>query len=255
MNKKLKKKRFPECNDAYKEALTNKVLDAEVVYEWKNIIQLKLKFRLFIIVPILIGFFGCAFLTRTTPEISIMLVILGILLGSFINFIAYAKRDYLCQITPYGIRRYETEQVPEGFYKVTRGFAYVGIVACVIAVIFVGPMAFVGAGASALMAFQMRHFHKNTEVIVKPFDSNATYEYNSDDNLLEESCLENGVVLYGYVIPEYRINGNENLTALYYFHWISFYCTQKQYPEIHDVITRYITATLEKDEEEEAVTQ
>lgn len=112
----MKRKRIPECNDEYKEALIKKVLDAEVVYEWRNTLQLKLKFRLFIIIPILIGFFGCAFLTRTTPEISIMLVILGILLGSFINFIAYAKRDYLCQVTPYGIRNYETEQVPEVFY-------------------------------------------------------------------------------------------------------------------------------------------
>ena len=38
MNKKLKKKRVPECNDAYKEALVQKVLDAEVVYEWLHVL-------------------------------------------------------------------------------------------------------------------------------------------------------------------------------------------------------------------------
>ncbi|MCG7498809.1 hypothetical protein MHO82_18225 [Vibrio sp. Of7-15] len=250
MNKKLKKKRIPECNDAYKEALTNKVLDAEVVYEWRNTLQLKLKFRLFIIIPILIGFFGCAFLTRMTPEISIMLVILGILLGLFINFIAYAKRDYLCQITPYGIRSYETEQVPEACYKFMRGSAYAGIVVCVIAVIFVGPMAFVGAGASALMAFKMRGFHKHTELKIKPFVLGEDYDYSSFGG-----DHSHGLITYEYDIPSYNCHEDDSLDDLYEFHWIGINCTPEQHPEIHDVITRYITATLEKDEEEEAATQ
>ncbi|MCG7498808.1 hypothetical protein MHO82_18220 [Vibrio sp. Of7-15] len=236
MNKKLKKKIIPECSGAYKEELTKKVLDAEVVYEWKNIIQLKLKFRLFIIVPILIGFFGCAFLTRTMPEISIMLVILGILLGSFINFIAYAKRDYLCQITPYGIRNYETEQVPEVFYKATRGVAYVGIVACVIAVIFVGPMAFVGAGASALMAFQMRSFHKSIETRITPFIPDVEYHFYSD-----ESSFGNGIVLFEHTIPSYFSETDSNLTNLKSFHWIMVYCKEEQFSKINDVLSQYIT--------------
>ena len=34
----MKKKRIPECNDAYKNALIKKVLDADVVYEWDHVL-------------------------------------------------------------------------------------------------------------------------------------------------------------------------------------------------------------------------
>ena len=248
----MKKKRIPECNDAYKEALVQKVLDADVVYEWEHI--LIDKHRWVGCIPGVLFGVVFAFLTRETPLFSFLMLVWIFLMCAFMYFIGCASRDYLCQITPYGIRDYKTEQVPEVFYKATRVVAYVGIAVCVIAVIFVGPMAFVGAGGSALMAFQMRNFHKNTEVMVKPFDSNGIYEYNPNDNPPEESCFKNGITRYDYVIPEYLKNGDENLTALKNFHWISFFCTQEQYPEIHDVIARYITATLEKDEEE-AVTQ
>ena len=171
-------------------------------------------------------------------------------MNAFMYFLCCASRDYLCQITPYGIRSYETERVPEIFYKATRVVAYVGIVVCVIAVIFVGPMAFVGAGGSALMAFQMRNFHKRTEIEITPFVTDVDYRYCP-----EESSLQSGINLYGYVVPDYVKDGDNNLDALRSFHWIDIYCTSEQHPEIHDVIARYITATLEKDEEEEAVTQ
>ncbi|MEF1257310.1 hypothetical protein QTN95_21200, partial [Vibrio sp. M260112] len=48
--------------------------------------------------------------------------------------------------------------IPEVAYKIVRGFAWVGIVVCFIAVFLLGPLALVGAGAFALMSFGMTNF-------------------------------------------------------------------------------------------------
>ncbi|MCG7498811.1 hypothetical protein MHO82_18235 [Vibrio sp. Of7-15] len=55
MNKKLKKKRIPECNDAYKAALVQKVLDAEVVYEWECTLKDRTKILITSMIAILGG--------------------------------------------------------------------------------------------------------------------------------------------------------------------------------------------------------
>ena len=247
MNKKLNKKIIPECNDAYKEALIKKVLDADVVYEWEHV--LVQKYRWLGCIPGVL--LGVVFAVLTKDFWSIVgVTVFVIIMNAFMYFLCCASRDYLCQITPYGIRSYETERVPEIFYKATRVAAYVGIVVCVIAVLFVGPMAFVGAGGSALMAFQMRNFHKHTEVKIKPFVSGVDYDYSSFGG-----GHSNGLIAYEYYIPSYICHEDDSLDDLYEFHWIGINCTPEQHPEIHDVITQYITATLEKDEEEETVTQ
>ena len=173
----MKKKRIPECNDAYKEALVQKVLDAEVTYEWECVLKDRAK-----ILPtlfVLIAGFSFSYPMR---ESWIWFCVSGItvVIALATYFLFFADKDYLCQITPYGIRSYETERVPEACYKFMRGSAYVGIVVCVVAVIFGGPMAFVGAGGSALMVFQMRNFRKNTETQIMPFTELADYLYMSD---------------------------------------------------------------------------
>ncbi|MEF1257302.1 hypothetical protein QTN95_21145, partial [Vibrio sp. M260112] len=48
--------------------------------------------------------------------------------------------------------------IPEVAYKIVRGFAWVGIAVCIIAVFLLGPLALVGAGAFALMSFGMTNF-------------------------------------------------------------------------------------------------
>ncbi|MCG7498807.1 hypothetical protein MHO82_18215 [Vibrio sp. Of7-15] len=233
MNKKLKKKRIPECNDAYKEALIKKVLDADVVYEWEHV--LVQKYRWLGCIPG--ALLGIVFAVLTDDFwSSVGIAVFVMIMCAFIYFIGCANRDYLCQITPYGIRRYETERVPEVFYKATRGLAYVGIVICVVAVIFIGPMAFVGAGGSALMAFKMRHFHKNTETYIVPFATDAEYHFYSD-----ESSFDNDIVLLDHTIPSYSSETDSNLTNLKSFHWIGVYCKEEHISEINDVISQYIT--------------
>ncbi|TMX36342.1 hypothetical protein [Vibrio sp. Hep-1b-8] len=61
-------------------------------------------------------------------------------------------------LTSRGIHYTEQDMIPEVAYKIVRGFAWVGIAVCVIAVLLLGPLALVGAGAFALMSFGMTNF-------------------------------------------------------------------------------------------------
>ena len=66
-------------------------------------------------------------------------------------------------LTPMGIHYTEQDMIPEVAYKIARGFAWVGIVVCIIVAFMFGPLAFVGAGAFALMSFGMTNFQSTIQ--------------------------------------------------------------------------------------------
>ena len=62
-----------------------------------------------------------------------------------------------------GIHYTEQDMIPEVAYKIARGFAWVGIVVCIIVAFMFGPLAFVGAGAFVLMSFGMTNFQSTIQ--------------------------------------------------------------------------------------------
>ncbi len=76
-------------------------------------------------------------------------------------FIPDKHRCY--HLTSLGIHYTEQDMIPEVAYKIVRGFAWIGIAVCIIAVFVLGPLAFVGAGAFALMAFGMTNFQPTVD--------------------------------------------------------------------------------------------
>jgi len=66
-------------------------------------------------------------------------------------------------LTSMGIHYTEQDMIPEVAYKIARGFAWVGIAVCIIVAFMLGPLAFVGAGAFALMSFGMTNFQSTTQ--------------------------------------------------------------------------------------------
>jgi hypothetical protein len=66
-------------------------------------------------------------------------------------------------LTPLGIHYTEKDMIPDVAYQVVRGFAWVGIVVCIIAAFILGPLAFVGAGGFALMSFGMTNFRPSID--------------------------------------------------------------------------------------------
>ncbi len=74
-----------------------------------------------------------------------------------------ADKHHCYHLTSMGIHYTEQDMIPEVAYKIARGLAWVGIVVCIIAVVVLGPLAFVGAGAFALMSFKMTNFQSTVD--------------------------------------------------------------------------------------------
>ncbi|MGL4577307.1 MAG: hypothetical protein ACRCVP_00085, partial [Shewanella xiamenensis] len=66
---------------------------------------------------------------------------------------------YCYSLTQAGIHYTDQEVIPDAAYTFVRGFAWVGIAVCLLALAVVGPLAFVGAGGFALLAFGLTNFH------------------------------------------------------------------------------------------------
>ncbi|GEK12902.1 hypothetical protein [Aliivibrio fischeri] len=82
----------------------------------------------------------------------------GLLLNLVFIFFASADIKRIYKFTKNGIVTEQADVVPEYAYQCIRMIGRVGVVVCLIAVVFVGPMAFIGAGASALLSFKLVNF-------------------------------------------------------------------------------------------------
>ncbi len=100
--------------------------------------------------------------TVDTPEFWVMFVFMTMMM--LVSRYLYFPDKHRCyHLTSLGIHYTEQDMIPEVAYKIVRGFAWVGIAVCIIAVFVLGPLAFVGAGAFALMAFGMTNFQPTVD--------------------------------------------------------------------------------------------
>ncbi|PSW19829.1 hypothetical protein C9I98_10215 [Photobacterium sanctipauli] len=84
----------------------------------------------------------------------------GVALALYFRHTVYEPKTYKYQLTAFGVRYTEEENIPEFMYKAVRVSAYFGIVLCLVAGLIAGPLIFIGGGAFALMAFKMTGFEK-----------------------------------------------------------------------------------------------
>ncbi|TMX41317.1 hypothetical protein, partial [Vibrio sp. Hep-1b-8] len=97
--------------------------------------------------------------TVDTPMFWVAFVLMTMTMMMLMTRYLYLPDKHRCyHLTAQGIRYTEQDMIPEVAYKIVRGFAWVGIAVCVIAVLLLGPLALVGAGAFALMSFGMTNF-------------------------------------------------------------------------------------------------
>nr|WP_236733650.1 hypothetical protein [Aliivibrio fischeri] len=100
-------------------------------------------------------------------------------------------------LTPMGIHYTEQDVIPEVAYKIARGFAWVGIVVCIIVAFMFGPLAFVGAGAFALMSFGMTNFQSTVDKSYIFIDERSVVFHIMNDGVVSLAIPEKGA--YGYI--------------------------------------------------------
>ncbi|XDF78773.1 hypothetical protein AAFX60_006560 [Aliivibrio fischeri] len=108
--------------------------------------------------------------------------LLTIFMTLFFIFFGSADIKRIYKFTKNGILTEQADVVPEYAYQCMRMIGRVGVVACLVAVVFVGPMAFVGAGASALLSFKLVNFR------LKPMMFESLY---FDESVIFKTSKEN----------------------------------------------------------------
>lgn len=152
-------------NDQSIASLKEQLFDAEIAYSWEYK-GAGLKYNnlfdwawsvIFGALFLLFLWYVIDELTVTTPAFWGLFFFMTIMV--LVSRYLFSPDKYRCyHLTALGIHYTEQDMIPEVAYKIVRGFAWVGIVVCFIAVFLLGPLALVGAGAFALMSFGMTNF-------------------------------------------------------------------------------------------------
>ncbi|PSW89090.1 hypothetical protein [Photobacterium iliopiscarium] len=176
------------------------------VYEWELIVnpdhgRTKIAYASFGICIILavVSFFW--FQGNTGLIAAGMLIFLGSGGAPWGRFLIHADKRHYYAINQYGMYSTEEQIIPEIAYTIVRRSAWVGCAICVFAAIFIGPMAFVGAGGAALMSFTMTNFRSIPHKSQCLFDTSAILKnYRANDYLLRTEHS-----LISLIIPESKL--------------------------------------------------
>ncbi|MCE4934364.1 hypothetical protein [Aliivibrio fischeri] len=137
----------------------------------------------------------------------------GLLLNLVFIFFASADIKRIYKFTKNGILTEQADVVPEYAYQCIRMIGRVGVVVCLVAVVFVGPMAFIGAGASALLSFKLVNFR------LKPMLFESLY---FDESVIFKTSKENYI--------DITANTNDTCSSM------GFFCNKDNVEEIFNTI-------------------
>ncbi|PST99828.1 hypothetical protein [Photobacterium iliopiscarium] len=181
------------------------------VYEWELIVnpdhgRTKIAYASFGICIILavVSFFW--FQGNTGLIAAGMLIFLGSCGAPWGRFLIHADKRHYYAINQYGMYSTSEQIIPEIAYTIVRRSAWVGCAICVFAAIFIGPMAFVGAGGAALMSFTMTNFRSIPHKSQCLFDGYVNFEYYKSC----KSFINTKEKFFACIIPEEKIAAIEN---------------------------------------------
>ena len=115
-----------------------------------------------------------SFLTGTFLSISDSESLLAIFFSILFGVGFWFAVPEICnhyKIGPIAFSAHQHQNLSEQYFAAVRKIAWVGVVFCIVIAIWVGPMAFVGAGASALMAFKLVDAKRQDIYTTIPYDS------------------------------------------------------------------------------------
>ncbi|MCW8335326.1 hypothetical protein [Vibrio paucivorans] len=133
--------------------------------------------------------------TVDTPMFWVAFVLMTIMM-LMTRYLYLPDKHRYYHLTALGIHYTEQDMVPEVAYKIVRGFAWVGVVVCIIAVFLLGPLALVGAGAFALMSFGMTNFKPTVDKCCLFIDERSVVFNLMNDNVISFTIPEKGQMQY-----------------------------------------------------------
>lgn len=134
----------------------------------------------------LIPFILLLLMGTSTGDILFFAMIIICLIGVFaVRYLFMADRYFRYNLTSMGIHYTEQVAVPDTAYAVVRGFAWVGMAVCVVALVLIGPLAFVGVGGCALLSFGLTNFKPQVEELEVYFSDHVVVFDPIKDTVVE----------------------------------------------------------------------
>ncbi|WP_076589135.1 hypothetical protein [Vibrio ostreicida] len=227
---------LPELTPEYQQRARQEVEDAKVLYQFTLIKEPFFNYGAAI--PAWIGA-GLLFWFASLGgwiEMSIVIVLVGFS-GWFLFYTMNPKVEQVVTLTEKGIIVSQLEMVPEMCYTVVRYSAYFTIGVSLVALLVIGPMAFAGAGAGALMAFKMTGVVKRPIVRVSPFIKGMVYESEKGIERYKHgvhSCfLRTDLLSYGL--------DDETFIEMRNFHNLVYHADSDNYRDFIKAVNQVIT--------------
>ena len=154
-----------------RDILDEKLSKAPVTYEWQLIVTAPaaVKIGFAVISLILGGLFVYRGLSRDSIGFIITGIIFGFLFFLMARYLFSPDKETHYKLTPLGIIYTVKDTIPDVAYTIMRGFAWFSAVACLATVVYVGPLALVGAGGMALLAVKFTGFNAVTKTVTVQF--------------------------------------------------------------------------------------
>lgn len=195
------------------ETLKEKLYQDKVIYCWEHIgpdgnyspiIRWLLALFIGLFLPIFLVMVSSTAMWSAGFWFCFVLATIGVLITRYL-FIPDKHRCY--HLTTLGIHYTEQDMIPEVAYKIVRGFAWVGIAVCIIAVLLLGPLALVGAGAFALMSFGMTNFQPEVIKSYLLMDERSVAFNLINDGVVSFTTPDIGTLAYSgdiFIFPEQK---------------------------------------------------
>ncbi|MDP5291721.1 hypothetical protein Q9290_05390 [Oceanimonas sp. CHS3-5] len=186
------------------QVMIHELKEAPLVYEW-NVTAAPPAAAIVIAV-----FSGCLFIFAgiglAVDHQSFIPVLIctsiGLSLSGFVRYLWISDKHYHYQLTPIGIRYTIQDAIPETAYQVVRAFAWVGVFVCILAVGVLGPLALVGAGGMAFLAFGMTNFSSEIREDETYFSDNYEVRVLRSSNVFSIESEPFSLIHYGQFFCE-----------------------------------------------------
>ncbi|MGF1772569.1 hypothetical protein L4C42_09685 [Vibrio wakamikoensis] len=173
-NKDLKRSKASNQSDNARQNVLN---EAESIFTWTVIPNRVTSDYL------IVGFYLCLSISlgvyMFVNDASLGFVLFSTILWSLISLVPYftmfKPQTYDFELTKYGVRVSTTDNAHEIFYSATRKAAWI---ACIIAFFAIGPLAFAGGAAFALMAPKFTQFKRQTVYSSFHFHEVVSFKYH-----------------------------------------------------------------------------
>ncbi|WP_297486167.1 hypothetical protein [uncultured Photobacterium sp.] len=182
------------------------------VYEWELIVNpMHFRTKFACLLSLTFTFIGVGIFILLPSLKGLMIasspIIVGSLMYPWSRYLLNADKRHYYAINKYGMYSTSEQIISEIAYTIVRRSAWVGCAICVFAAIFIGPMAFVGAGGAALMSFTMTNFRSVPHKSQCLFDGYVNFEYYKSC----KSFINTKEKFFACIIPEEKIAAIESI--------------------------------------------